>query len=69
MGRFSLKLRKCFSRIKVVNEDHVCYRVVNKDNIHYMKGRKFLPQIIEAVMGRGNMRRFLPLLSLGQFST
>ena len=70
-GSFSLKLRKRFTGIKVVNEDYIRYRVVNKDHVRYRKERKFLPQIMEAVMDRGNMRKFLPLLfkkHIGMFS-
>ena len=72
MEHFSLKLKKCFSRIKVVNEDHIHYKVINKDHVRYRKMRKFLSQIIEAVMDGGNTRRFLPPLykkHIGMYST
>ena len=71
-GSFSLKLRKRFTGIKVVNEDYICYRAVNKDHVRYRKERKFLPQIMEAVMDGGNTRRFLsPLYEkhIGIFTT
>ena len=46
----------------MVNEDHIHYRVVNEDHERYRKGRKFPPQITEAVMGGVDTRRSLLLL-------